>query len=126
MKTTKHIIIAEREPKWRNFLTQVLQDAGYAVSAYQDAVSSVAGLRQRPSDLVLIDASLQEPIHRLASDLTGVRFLVFSAAPSVSEAIGAFRRGALDYESKVFDRDLVLRVVQTALEKPLGRSLPRG
>lgn len=117
MKSGERILVADREPEWRNFVTRVLHEAGYAVSPHQDAASTVAEISQRVSDLVVTDASLDDLIHRLAADFVDVRFLVFSAAPSVSEAIRVFRRGALDYESKSFDQDLILGVVRAALEK---------
>ncbi len=121
MNGGKHILVVDREPEWRNFVTEVLNRAGFVVSPHPDVASTLLEISRRVSDLVLADASLDELIDKLAVDFADIRFLVFSASPSVAEAIKSFRRGALDYESKSFDPGLILNAVNTALGKPANR-----
>lgn len=118
MNKVRRILVVDRDPEWRDFVAKILHGAGYVVSPHHDVASTLAEISDRVFDLVLTDASLEELINRLAIDFTDLGFLVFSASPSVGEAIRVFRRGALDYESKSFDPALILTAVKAAIEKP--------
>ena len=117
MDERKHILVVDREPEWRGFAARVLLEAGYVVSMHHDVATSLSEISQRASDLVLADASLDNLLNGLAKDHPDVRFVVFTASPSVVEALAAYRRGALDYESKSFDPLLILAAVKNALQK---------
>ena len=60
-------------------------------------------------------------IETLAMGSTSYRLIVVSAAPSVSEAIRAYRLGALDYINKAFGEASLLVTVANVLKKQPAR-----
>ena len=117
MNLSSRILIVDREPAWRNFVAKVLGEEGYSVFMYEDIDSTLSKIATCDSDLILTDAALNMLINKLARDYPETRFIVFTAAPSVAEALAAFRRGAIDYESKSFDPAMLVGAVRSALRK---------
>lgn len=112
-----NILIIDREPEWQRFSAQVLNTRGYKVEACTTTEKAMQELDDNGFDLVIVDAVLSNLIDTIATGHTDKRLLVTTTSPSVSEAIMAFRRGALDYVKKVFDRTQLLNAVSDALEK---------
>lgn len=122
MSTSEHIVVFDREPDWCGFLAQVLRGAGYNVTAQCETPATSREIPPPTSSLVVVDAALKALIRELAVEYTDLRFVVFTASPSVSEAIEAYRQGASDYETKAFDPEAILGTIRTALSKQPVRS----
>jgi DNA-binding NtrC family response regulator len=122
MNTREQIVVFDREPDWCGFLAQVLRGAGYTVTARCEIPSTFREVPPPTSILVVVDAALKTLIRELATEHADLRFVVFTASPSVSEAIEAYRQGASDYETKAFDSEAILGTIRTALGRQPVRS----
>jgi DNA-binding response OmpR family regulator len=117
VKGQGRILVVDREPEWRRFMVETLQKQGYTVYLGRDAQMTLREIADDNFDLIVVDALLLDwldtpAIHRMCH-----RLLVVTAAPSVPEAVRAFRRGALDYVSKAFDASGLLGIIALALTK---------
>ncbi|OGR02814.1 MAG: hypothetical protein A2284_17940 [Deltaproteobacteria bacterium RIFOXYA12_FULL_61_11] len=61
-----NVCLVEDEEAIRDYLVQVLQRAGYGVSAYADAVSALPLIVEQPPDLLLTDLNLPGGMDGLA------------------------------------------------------------
>jgi DNA-binding response OmpR family regulator len=111
------MLIIDREPMWRAFVVEALQERGYAVHLGSDVQAALREIRDDHFDLIIIDASLLEWLDAPAIEHLCHRLLVVTATPSVPEALWVFRCGAVDYINKAFDVPDLLRSVAAALRK---------
>lgn len=116
MNKQGRILVIDREPQWQRFIVDTLRQDGYQVQAESDAQTTVREIRADNFDLIIVDAALLAWLDAPAIAHLRHRLLVVTAAPSVSEALWAFRRGALDYIGKVFDASALLISVAAALK----------
>jgi DNA-binding response OmpR family regulator len=117
VKEQGRILIVDREPEWRRFIVETLQKHGYTVYLGSDAQTTLREIVDDNFDLIVVDALLLDWLDTPAIQRICHRLLVVTAAPSVPEAVGAFRRGALDYVSKAFDAPSLLSIITLALTK---------
>ncbi len=117
MKDQDRILVIDREPKWRTFIVRALRKDGYTVHLCGDSQSALREIIDDNFDLIVIDTLLLNWLDTLAAERARHRLLVVTAAPSVPEAILAYRRGALDYVSKTFDASGLLATVVAVLQK---------
>jgi DNA-binding response OmpR family regulator len=114
------MLIIDREPVWRAFAVEALQERGYAVHLGSDVQTVLREIRDDHFDLIIIDAALLEWLDAPAIEHSCHRLLAVTATPSVPEALGAFRRGAVDYINKAFDvPDLLMSVVAALRKQPV-------
>ena len=118
-----HVLIVEDEPTIRMELRRVLRRHGHEVTLAGDVAEAMeAGLAD--VDLVLTDLRLPgEPGDVLIERAAPVPVVVMTAYGSISSAVEAMKRGAVDYLSKPFDPDeLALCVERVLREARLGRT----
>ncbi len=121
-ETTKaRILIAEDDRVQREIIGDILEQAGYAVTATASAEEALEALRADVPGLLLTDMKmpgadglgLLRQAKRLRPDLDVV---VMTAYASVETAVTAMREGATDYLEKPFDKDRLLHVIGRANE----------
>lgn len=121
MVVNARIMVVDNDPEWRSFVAHVLRQAGHVVALYNDVEEALQKIRDDNFDLVIVDAPLLNLLNLLGGDAIRHRLLVVSGAPSVPEAISAYRWGALDYINKAFGEASFLQTVSSVLEKPPAR-----
>lgn len=110
MNMSKRVVIIERDPEWRQFVAKVLARAGYDVSVLTRGMP----IDDHPA-LFLVDGSMVEYVNRLVRGRK--QFVIFDNAPTIPNAVSAYRIGALDYVGKTFNPELLLRAVTEAQDK---------
>ncbi len=103
----KHIALVEDEPAILENYADALRKQGYAVLAYTDKKSALAGFKQRLPDLAIIDVGLGDEIEGgfdICRELRGmsstIPIIFLTARDSDFDAISGLRLGADDYLTK--------------------------
>jgi putative nucleotidyltransferase with HDIG domain len=118
----EHILVVDDESAVLAVVVSLLERSGYDVSAAANADRALVHLQDDPfCELVIADVmmpgrdglSLLDVIGR---DYPGVSVVMLTAMQDVHVATSAFRRGAIDYVLKPFDRNQLLAVAARALE----------
>ncbi len=117
------IVVIDDEQDMRNLLETMLTQAGYRVVPTGEPARAVELIARTQPDLILCDIGMPEMngydvLHALQRDPATARFpLVFlTAHREFGERIRAFRHGAVDFVSKPFTRDILLRRIARVLE----------
>ena len=125
-----HILVVDDEASVRGVLVQMLGRSGYDVTAVADAEQALLHLQDDPGcDLVLTDVMMPGANGLTLLDVVcrnhpGVPVVMLTALHDIHVATNAFRRGAVDYLLKPFQRAQLLDVVLRALEH--GRLLKQN
>jgi two-component system nitrogen regulation response regulator GlnG len=122
METRPTVLVVDDESSLRWVLRKGLTKAGYDVEEAEDAHTGLRLLRQREFAAVILDINLPgltglEALEEIAAVRAGTPVLVITAQNSMSNAIEAMRRGAVDYFTKPFDLDEVLLVLAKVQER---------
>ena len=118
----EQILVVDDEPAVREIVMAVLGRHGYTPFPAAGAEEALQLLSQNPGySLVLSDVMMPEVdglmlLDRLGEDHPGLPVVLCTAVHDVQAATSAFRRGAVDYLLKPFDRTQLLGVVDRALE----------
>jgi putative nucleotidyltransferase with HDIG domain len=126
----EHILVVDDEAPVRDILVQMLGRSGYDVTAATDAEQALLHLQDDPGcDLVLADVMMPGAngltlLDVICRNHTGVPVVILTAIHDIHVATSAFRRGAVDYLLKPFNRAQLLDVVVRALEH--GRLLKQN
>ncbi len=120
MKPT--ILICDDELSVQAAIRLVLE-RDYDLSFASDGEEALRQLRSHPVDLVLLDIKLPkmdglEVLNALATQQPMPRVLMLTAYQSVELAQRATQSGTLDYVTKPFERDTLLKAVTRALNLP--------
>jgi putative nucleotidyltransferase with HDIG domain len=125
-----HILVVDDESTVLDLVVAWLEQAGYDVSSTSDAEHALLHLQDDPGcDLVLSDVMMPgcdglTLLNHIGRDYCGVPVVMLTAVQDVQVAANAFRRGAIDYLVKPFDRTQLLAVVSRALDH--GRLLKKN
>ena len=126
----EHILVVDDEATVRVALVQMLERSGYDISAVADAEQALLHLQDDPGcDLVLADVMMPGTngltlLDVICSNHPGVPVVMLTAIHDIHVATNAFRRGAIDYLLKPFERAQLLDVVLRALQH--GRLLKQN
>jgi DNA-binding NtrC family response regulator len=118
-----HIVLAEDDRELRTFLTEVLEDAGFDVSAFPNAELALDHLSSdRPADLLVTDLIMPGMRgHELLSEARRrrpeINVIAITAFGSIDSAIQLVKQGAYDYLTKPFGSDEFVHVIERALEE---------
>jgi len=128
----ERILLAEDDRELRAFLTEVLQDAGYAVADFPSADAALRALAAGETvDLVITDLVMpgtrgHELLRTLRSSHPELNVIIITAFGSIDSAIELVKAGAYDYLTKPFGTDELLLAVERALsESRLRREIAR-
>ncbi len=120
---TRTIVVIDDEADMRALLETLLSHAGYRVVPLADPTQAVELVARVQPDLILCDIGMPEMngyevLHGLQQNPATARFpLVFlTAHHEFGERIRAFRHGAVDFVSKPFTREILLRRIARVLE----------
>jgi len=120
---SEHIVLAEDDRELRAFLTEVLEDAGYAVSAFPNAELTLEYLvPDSTADLLVTDLIMpgmrgHELLLEIRRRRPDINVIVITAFGSIDSAIQLVKQGAWDYLTKPFGTDEFLHAVERALEE---------
>jgi putative nucleotidyltransferase with HDIG domain len=126
----EHILVVDDESAVLAVVVSLLERSGYDVSAAANADQALLHLQDDPGcELVLSDVMMPggdglSLLDVICRDYPGVSVVMLTAMQDVHVATSAFRRGAIDYVLKPFDRNQLLAVVARALEH--GRLLKQN
>jgi len=102
-----HILVAEDEPKVRQFISQALLQAGMNVDAIADISELFLSLRAKNYDILILDRLLLgrdsiNSLPELRRRFPQVKILILSALSEVEEKVKGLTEGADDYLGKPF------------------------
>jgi two-component system nitrogen regulation response regulator GlnG len=117
----RHVWVVDDDRSVRFVLATALRDAGYEVSGFENAASTLQALRTRHApDLLFTDVRMPGEdglmlLQQLKSAYPQLPVIVMSAYTDVASTAGAFRGGAQEFLSKPFDLDDVVMLAARAL-----------
>ena len=118
----ERILVVDDEPAVRAIVAALLEASGYKTVTTGGAEEALLHLKTDGGyDLVLSDVMMPEVdglslLDRIGVDYPGTPVVMFTAVHDIHVATNAFRRGAIDYLLKPFERNQLLQVVSRAVE----------
>ena len=116
------ILVVDDEASVRDVVAVLLERSGFDTTVADGANQALARLREDSNyDLVMTDVMMQEAdglslLDRVGVDFPSTPVVIFTAVHDIHVATNAFRRGAIDYLLKPFDRAQLMSVVTRAVE----------
>jgi two-component system response regulator MprA len=120
------VLLADDDPRLRQFLELELQEEGYAVRSFSDGIGALTEIRQQPPDLVILDWMLPdlsgvEVCKRLRSTGLHLPVLMLTGRDAVADRVQALDAGADDDLVKPFSiEELLARLRALARRSPAG------
>ena len=118
----QHILVVDDEAPMRDIMVALLEHSGYSVATAAGADEALEYLQGNPlcdlvlSDLIMPDSDGFSLLDRINQDHPGTPVVMLTAVHDIRVATNAFRRGAVDYLLKPFDRPELTGVVTRAIE----------
>jgi putative nucleotidyltransferase with HDIG domain len=118
----ERILVVDDEAPVRDIVSALLNRSGYAATIAESADQAIACLQQDPTyDLVLTDIMMPGTdglslLDQLTIDYPSLPVVMLTAVHDIHVATNAFRRGAIDYLIKPFERAQLDNVVSRAVE----------
>jgi putative nucleotidyltransferase with HDIG domain len=118
----ERILVVDDEEAVRSVVAALLERCGYEITTVEGAEDALTRLQQDPDyDLVLCDIMMPGVdgltlLEQICSDHPGMPVVMCSAVNDIHVATNAFRRGAIDYILKPFERAELQNVVMRAVE----------
>ena len=118
----ERILVVDDEESVLTVTAAMLENSGYTTTAVEGAEAAITRLSQDPNyDLILSDIVMPATdgltlLDQLTTDHPSVPVVMFSAIKDVDVVINAFRRGAIDYLLKPFQRVELESIVLRAIE----------
>ena len=119
----ERVLVVDDEGAVRAIVAAMLERNGYIAAVASGAEEALLRLKEDAEyDLVLSDVMMPEVdglslLDRVAVDHPGTPVVMFTAVHDIHVATNAFRRGAIDYLLKPFERQQLLHVVSRAVEQ---------
>ena len=115
------ILVVDDMEMMRDSLEAILVRAGHKVITCEDAVIAIDRLKSTSYDLVITDLKMPKMdgitfMDRIKSMNCDVPVIMMTAHATVSTAVEAMRKGALDYIQKPFDADEIILLIDRSLE----------
>ncbi|MGV8081557.1 MAG: sigma-54-dependent transcriptional regulator [Syntrophales bacterium] len=121
MKKSEHILVVDDDRAHRTMLKTLLGGWGYTVTEADDGAAAVAGVREGPFDLVLMDIRMIkvsgiEALTEIKAFNPAIPVILMTAYASVETAVEALKKGAYDYLTKPLDFDELKMTIRRAME----------
>ncbi|WP_019961805.1 nitrogen assimilation response regulator NtrX [Woodsholea maritima] len=117
------ILIVDDEADIRELIGGLLEDEGYSPRYARDADQTLAALRDRAPNLIVLDVWLQgsrldgiELLDEIKPAYPDVPVIVISGHGTIETAVAAIRKGAYDFIEKPFKSDKLLLTIERGLE----------
>jgi DNA-binding NtrC family response regulator len=114
-----HILIIDDKPEWIDFTTADL-GLTFEVELATTPQAALLKLTETRYDLIITNSHYSNILETIRRKYPQQRVVVATGQESIQEAIRVFRLGALDYFAKDFRSDVMSRIVQEALRKPIA------
>ncbi len=119
--TAQTILVADDDGAIRTVISQALGRAGYVVRTTGNAATLWRWVGDGEGDLVITDVVMPDEngldlIPRIRKLRPELRVIVISAQSTLQTALKATERGAFEYLPKPFDLNVLINIVQRALE----------
>ena len=117
----ERILVVDDEASVRGIVSALLERSGYHTETAENAGQALECLSRGACDLVLTDIMMPEVdglslLDRIGSEFPVTSVVMLTAVHDIHVATNAFRRGAIDYLLKPFERAQLLSVVTRAVE----------
>ena len=118
----ERVLVVDDEAAVRGIVAQLLERGGYQATTAGGARQALRQLKEDPAfDLVMTDVMMPDVdglslLDQIGVDHPGMPVVMFTAVHDIHVATNAFRRGAIDYLLKPFERAQLLGVVTRAVE----------
>lgn len=112
------ILAVDDEPGWLTFTKEDLGKT-FEVETASDLKTTLAMLERKSYDLVIASSSQIEVLQAITERFPDKRVVVATCQPTTREAIDTYRLGALDYFPKDFRPEVISRIIQEAIQKPV-------
>lgn len=117
---TPELFVVDDDRAVRDALRLVFELEGFRVTAFQDGIAFLAGVKGRKPDCVILDVHMPgktglEVLHDLGGDFPAPIFMI-SGQGDIPMAVEAIKHGAHDFLEKPFDAETVVTRVQDALQ----------
>src|SRR6266852_2091892 len=124
---TRHLLLVEDESALREAVAEQLTDRGYHVEQADSGESAVARLADFAFDIIITDLRLpgidgSAVVEAAVERYPDIIAIVITGYGTVKDAGDAIKRGAWDFDSKPFQIDELLHVLDSALEQRRLRS----
>ncbi len=121
MQAREKILVVDDEESVCELLKQILTDEGYHVITASDGEEALLKLSEESPQVMTLDDKMpgmsgMEALARLSQDQPGVYIIMVTAVIDDSSIVEAMKMGALDYITKPFEREEVLRKVRRAIQ----------
>ena len=118
----ERVLVVDDEPHLRDIACQMLQAAGYNVSAVSSGEEAIRSVESEPVDLLLIDMLMEPGINgcetylRICDRYPGQKALIASGFSESDDVKTALRLGASGFINKPYSMDQLCRAVHQALK----------
>ncbi|MGB9826709.1 MAG: sigma-54-dependent transcriptional regulator, partial [Desulfofundulus sp.] len=114
------VLVVDDEESVCEFLTEVLEDAGYRVQTARDGMQALELISRNPPDAVLLDIRMPEldgmqVMDRIQQQDNRLPVILMTAFGTTEMAIQAMKAGAFDYIIKPFNLDELVLTVKKAV-----------
>lgn len=115
------ILIVDDNEYLRFTLSELLEGAGFEVTAVEDGGSAIRQVKEEPYSLVILDMKLKEMdgseiLRRIKSIKENLPVIILTAFGDIKNAVETIKLGANDYITKPFDNDDIIKVIRKTLE----------
>lgn len=111
-----NILLVDDEPSILHSVDEALRGEGHQVTTALDGLSAQAALGAKVFDVVISDVRLPRVdgftlFKKLRHESPRTRVVLMTAWATVTDAVGAFKLGAVDYLPKPFDLEALLKLL---------------
>ncbi len=116
------VVVIDDEQRQRDILKAILEDEGHEVHAAPSAEDGLDIIRKLSPDVVLSDLKMGgmsgvELLGELPDDSVQPAFILMTAFGTISSAVEAMKKGAIDYLTKPLEKDEIILAVRKAAER---------
>jgi DNA-binding NtrC family response regulator len=116
------VLVVDDEPLQRDILKTILEGEGYETHTASSGEEALKVIDKFRPEVILTDLKMEgmdgiELIGRVPRDPFEPSMIVMTAHGTISSAVEAMKKGAMDYLTKPLDKDALLMTVQRAAER---------
>lgn len=116
-----NVLIVEDDPTLREAMVDTVELAGYAAKSADNGQSALALLHEYEPNIVVSDVRMDKMdghqlLKSLQNKLPGVPVILITAHATITDAVSAMRQGAVDYVTKPFEPECLIKKIRQYLE----------